>query len=74
MGNAIRLRRGKKSTFSSTGAKGNTVLEAGEIFLEYPDLGIGTGACNIKIGDGSSAYTDLPYTVNNDIIDCGDEG
>ena len=62
MSNTIQLRRGKKSTFADT--KKTTVLAAGEIFVEYQDGGIGKGPCAIKIGDGTTQYKDLPYTVD----------
>ena len=62
-------RRGKKSTMAGT--KANTVLAAGELFLETPDTGVGKGASKIKIGDGSTAYSSLPYALGdttNDVI------
>ena len=62
MANKIQLRRGKKSTFAGT--KKSTVLAHGEIFVEYQDGGIGKGPCAIKIGDGTTTYENLPYTVN----------
>ena len=54
-------RRGKKSTMAGT--KANTVLAAGELFLETPDKGVGKGASKIKIGDGSTKYSSLPYAL-----------
>jgi len=62
-------RRGKKSTMAGT--KANTVLAAGELFLETPDTGVGKGASKIKIGDGSTKYSSLPYALGdttNDVI------
>ena len=54
-------RRGKKTTMINT--KADLVLAAGELFVEYPDTGVGTGAHRIKIGDGVTAYGDLPYAL-----------
>ena len=54
-------RRGKKGTMLST--KSDLVLAAGELFLEYPDTGVGTGAHRIKIGDGVTPYGSLPYAL-----------
>lgn len=45
---------------------GNKVLKNGEMFFEVPDTGIGTGAGKIKIGDGKTAYPDLPYFIGSD--------
>ena len=55
--------RGKKSTMNST--KADLVLAAGELFVEYPDSGIGTGVCKFKIGDGKTKYSELPYAIGN---------
>lgn len=54
-------RRGKRSTM--LGTKGVMVLDSGEFFIEYPDDGIGKGKCKIKIGDGVTAYSSLPYAL-----------
>lgn len=54
-------RRGRKSTMAIS--KKDIILKEGELFLEYPDDGIGTGSCNFKIGDGITSYGDLPYAV-----------
>ena len=54
---SLRPRRGKRSTAISKGI----VLKRGEIFFEVPDSGVGTGAGKIVMGDGTSAYEDLPY-------------
>ena len=53
----LRPRRGKRSTAETQ----NFVLKKGEIFFESPETGTGTGVGRIKIGDGITAYTDLPY-------------
>lgn len=65
----LKPRRGKKSTMS--GNKANLVLRSGEMFVETPDTGAGTGASKIKFGDGSTPYSSLPYALgdtSNDII------
>jgi len=54
-------RRGKKTTMATT--KADLVLAAGELFVEYPDTGVGTGAHRIKIGDGVTTYANLPYAL-----------
>lgn len=57
----FRPRRGMKSTMA--GDKASLVLESGELFLEYPDTGVGTGASRFKIGDGTTEYSNLPYAT-----------
>jgi hypothetical protein len=62
-------RRGKKSTMAGT--KATTVLSVGELFVEVPDTGAGTGHSMIKMGDGTTAYSSLPYAIgdtSNDTI------
>lgn len=54
--------RGRKSTMLSD-AKKDLILADGELFIEYPDTGIGTGRCNLKIGDGITSYENLPYAI-----------
>ena len=64
-------RRGLKSTMTASG-KSSIVLQKGEMFLEAPSTGMGTGASKIKIGDGTTAYSSLPYALgdtSNDKID-----
>ena len=56
-------RRGKKSTMAGT--KKTTVLSAGEMFIEVPDTGAGTGHSKMKIGDGSTQYSSLPYAMGD---------
>ena len=60
MANYLRPRRGKKSTAISQLTSSNP-LKRGEIFFEVPDTGVGTGGGKIKMGDGTTAYSDLPY-------------
>jgi hypothetical protein len=57
MANYLRPRRGKRSTAESQ----NIILKKGEIFMEAPETGVGKGRGRIKIGDGVTAYTSLPY-------------
>ena len=57
MANYLRPRRGKRSTAESQ----NIILKKGEIFFEAPDAGVGKGSGRIKIGDGVTPYTSLPY-------------
>jgi hypothetical protein len=58
----LRPRRGKKTTAESQ----NIVLKRGEVFFESPGGGVGTGTGRIKVGDGTTAYTSLPYFLNPD--------
>lgn len=39
----------------------NPVLGEREIGYEYPENGLGTGIVKMKMGDGSTAWNDLPY-------------
>lgn len=56
----IRPRRGTASQWYQA----NTILAEGEIGVEYPDTGLGTGQVKMKIGDGSTAWNDLEYAIN----------
>ena len=56
----IRPRRGTTSEWRTL----NIVLLEGEIGIEYPDTGIGTGDVRIKIGDGIKTWNELPYSIN----------
>ena len=42
----------------------NPVLQEGELAVEYPDTGVGTGLCKFKIGDGRTQWNDLKYAFN----------
>lgn len=57
MASYLRPRRGKKATAESQ----NIVLKKGEVFFESPTAGTGKGIGKIKMGDGSTAYKNLPY-------------
>ena len=61
----LRPRRGKASTMK-TAEKKAIVLAAGELFIEYPNTGLGTGAIKVKIGDGVTDYEHLAYAISND--------
>ena len=70
MSKIFKPRRGKASTMA--GSKKTTVLAAGEFFMEVPDTGVGTGKAKIKMGDGATQYSSLPYALgdtSNDKID-----
>lgn len=56
-------RRGTASIMAGT--KKSTVLASGELFVEVPNTGVGTGASKIKIGDGTTAYSALPYALGD---------
>ena len=64
----LRPRRGKKSTAVSQ----NIILKRGEIFLESPETGVGTGIGKIKVGDGSTAYSSLPYFIDTSALSISD--
>ena len=70
MSSYLRPRRGKKSTAIAQLTSSNP-LKRGEIFFEVPDEGVGTGAGKIKMGDGVTAYADLPYF--SDVEEVGTE-
>lgn len=56
----IRPRRGTAQEWTLF----NPVLAEGEIAIEYPDTGIGTGEIKVKVGDGSTPWNDLNYSIN----------
>ncbi len=54
----------------------NPIPLEGELCIECPDTGVGSGRINIKIGDGSTHYVDLPYgvigaTAESSLVDGG---
>ena len=51
----LKPRRGTQSKAS------DLVLQKGEIFFEIPTSGEGKGLGKIKMGDGVTPYSDLPY-------------
>lgn len=42
----------------------NTVLGERELGFEYNDQGLGKGPVNLKLGDGATAWNDLPYAID----------
>ena len=56
----IRPRRGTASQWNNA----NPILAEGEIGIEVPSTGVGTGNVKIKFGDGSTHWNDLPYGVD----------
>ena len=44
----------------------NPILAEGEMGIEVPVTGVGTGTVKIKFGDGVTAWKDLPYGINLD--------
>lgn len=50
-----------KSGTAEQWERANTVLGEREIGYEYPPGGIGTGVVKMKMGDGKTAWNDLPY-------------
>ena len=60
----LKPRRGLASTMA-TAAKSGIVLAKGELFVEAPSTGMGTGASKVKIGDGTTAYSALPYALGD---------
>lgn len=75
MSNTLKLHRGPSSIMTE-GSGANLVLEEGEIFIEFPDAGLATEGSKIKIGDGISIYSLLPYlnTGGGGSDDPNDEG
>lgn len=60
MANAkIRPRRGTVTQWATV----NPILAEGEIGIEFPNTGVGTGKVKIKFGDGSTRWNSLPYAV-----------
>lgn len=41
----------------------NPILFDGELGIEYPDTGIGTGYVKVKIGDGLKTWKELSYAI-----------
>ena len=57
----IRPRRGTANQWNNA----NPILAEGEIGIEVPSTGVGTGSVKIKFGDGSTHWNDLPYGLDN---------
>ena len=58
----LRPKRAKKATATSQAI----VLKRGEIFFEVPTGGVGTGIGKIKMGDGTTTYSSLPYFTSTE--------
>ena len=56
----IRPRRGTEYEWSSY----NPILAEGELAIQFPDTGIGTGLCKFKVGDGVTAWNQLPFAFD----------
>ena len=56
----IRPRRSTKTEWELV----NPILMEGELGVEFPDTGIGTGLCKFKIGNGFSSWKDLAYAFD----------
>lgn len=55
-------RRGKKATAISQ----DVVLKHGEVFFEVPEEGAGSGKGKLKMGDGVTSYSELPYFLESE--------
>lgn len=56
-------RRGLASTMQ--GSKAGTVLADGEMFIEVQGTTVGKAKCKMKMGDGTTAYSSLPYAMGD---------
>lgn len=56
----IRPRRGTATEWSLL----NPILAEGELTIEVPDNGVGTGLCKFKLGDGYKTWNELPYAFD----------
>ena len=56
----IRPRRSTKTEWELV----NPILMEGELGIEFPDSGIGTGLCKFKIGDGFKKWSELAYAFD----------
>ena len=63
MASYLRPRRGRGSTMQSK----NPILKKGEVFFEMPEGGCGKGIGKIKVGDGTTPYTSLPYFLEQNV-------
>ena len=46
----------------------NPILAEGEMGVEVPNSGVGTGVVKVKFGDGVTAWKDLPYGIDLDVL------
>ena len=56
----LRPRRSTTDEWNSV----DPILLEGELGIEYPNTGIGTGFCKFKLGDGITKWTELPYAFD----------
>lgn len=56
----LRPRRSTKAEWETV----NPILKEGEMGIEVPDTGVGTGLCKFKLGDGYNKWSDLPYSFD----------
>lgn len=56
----IRPRRGTATEWNLV----NPVLLEGELGIEFPDTGIGSGLCKFKVGDGRRKWDELSYAFD----------
>lgn len=61
----IRPRRDTASAWTTA----NPVLAEGEIGIEVPSTGVGSGIVKIKFGDGVTAWKNLPYGLELDTLE-----
>jgi len=66
----IRPRRGTKTEWNEI----NPVLMEGELGIEFPDSGVGSGKCKFKIGDGETRWGDLEYAFDGNSASAFDGG
>lgn len=56
----IRPRRGTLAEWTMV----NPIISEGELVIEHPNTGVGTGPVRFKIGDGFKPYNKLPYAFD----------
>lgn len=56
----IRPRRGTEYEWNTY----DPILSEGELAIQFPDTGIGTGLCKFKVGDGVSTWKTLPFAFD----------
>jgi ribosomal 50S subunit-recycling heat shock protein len=72
MANLPKIFAPHRGTVTVMASKSSLVLKNGELFIEAPAAGVGKGHSKIKIGDGTTQYSALPYALgdtSNDLID-----
>lgn len=68
--NIIRPRRGIKSLWQQYK---NRIYKQGEMLVESPESGVGSGPVNVKFGDGVTDYEHLPYAIMAPIHEINNE-